>query len=449
MDNINVGCTVSRSCDDPLKSTNMTKDVNIVSVLSKEVNSTTNKVKRSERLFRKRTIQGKLAVEGDNLYNICNIASKISNIEHSLGTDIDNEVNISLKSSSKTHKNKTSSKSITSIKNKPVAYNENCKDNVSNELEENDNFVLIRKRGRPSLKKLELQKTDLANTCNDNDEIDKQKIKDMIVNVEKLHNVHEPQLSESLDDNSTTIESYCKPSTIKRKRNDGDKLSDTIKTVKTELCISEAISTSESAVVPIKSEEISIVELSTNDQPSHSGTLESDISLLSKRFNISLETFKKTIVGESLSVFNEKYSASVTPSMITVSPIVVDDFEVKSKRNENNENGNICKYKIEPIRESLAYEKQNLKDLMDEISKTMPAWSLNIVHNPSRYVISHVSINMFGIPNLNKAIVLDRYFRGSIYINKSLNYKYCKYYRTANEIVKLIKELNDLNDISI
>lgn len=449
MDNTNVDCTVSRSCDDPLKSTDMTKDVKIISVFSKDnvISSTTNKVKRSERLSRKRTIQKKLAVEGSNLYNICNIAksiaSKISNVEHSLGTHKDNEVNISLKSLLKTHKNKTPSKSITSIKNKAVAYNEN-KDDMSNELKESDNFVFTRKRGRPSLKKLELQKTDPVNICNDNDKIDKQKMKGLIV--EKLHNSHELELPKSLDDNSTTIESYCKPLKIKKKGNSGDKLSDTIKTAKTELSISKVTSPSETAVkVPIIHKEMSIDVLSENNQLPHLGTLEPDISLLSKRFNISLETFKKSIVEASLSVFNEKFSASVTPSMMTVSPIVVDDFKAESEKNENNEIENICKYKIEPIRESLAYEKQNLKDLMDELSKTMPAWSLNIVHNPPRYVISHVSIDIFGTPSLNKAIVLDKYFRGSIYINKSLNYKYCKYYTTANEIIKLIKDLNDIS----
>lgn len=171
--------------------------------------------------------------------------------------------------------------------------------------------------------------------------------------------------------------------------------------------------------------------------------LEHGLHILSKRFNIPLGSLKKTVVDDPLAVFQKKYSESITPSMVTISPIVKD---VETKFNYTKYvSGNLdVEYKIEPIRESAAYEKTNLKDLMAELSKTMPSWSLSIVTNPSRYIISHMSINMYGVPSANKCIVLDRYFRASVYINQCLEYTYCKRYTTATEIINLIKTLNSL-----
>lgn len=63
---------------------------------------------------------------------------------------------------------------------------------------------------------------------------------------------------------------------------------------------------------------------------------------------------------------------------------------------------------INPIRRNLDYEENILKDLMEELSKTMPSWGLCIVPDPSRYVIYHVSIDMYGTPTTNKAVVLDK-----------------------------------------
>ncbi|CAI6361773.1 unnamed protein product [Macrosiphum euphorbiae] len=159
------------------------------------------------------------------------------------------------------------------------------------------------------------------------------------------------------------------------------------------------------------------------------------LNLLSKRFDIPSDFLKKTVVDEPLSVFQKKYCKSVTPSMVEISPI---DVNAKSGLNVNLE------YKLEPIRESAAYEKNNLKDLMIELSKTMPSWSLSIVTNPSRYVISHMSISTYGVPIANKCIVLDKMFRASVYINQSLEHKLSKRYTTATEIVNLIKELNSI-----
>jgi len=81
---------------------------------------------------------------------------------------------------------------------------------------------------------------------------------------------------------------------------------------------------------------------------------------------------------------------------------------------------------------------------MLELSKTMPSWSLSIVTNPPRYVISHMSIGTYGVPIANKCIVLDKMFRASVYINQSLEHKLSKRYTTATEIVNLIKELNSI-----
>lgn len=170
--------------------------------------------------------------------------------------------------------------------------------------------------------------------------------------------------------------------------------------------------------------------------------IEHEIKLLSKRFDIPSTYLRKTVVDEPLSVFQEKYSKSVTPDMVEILPI---DVNAKSGLNVNYISGNIdVEYKLEPIRESAAYEKNNLKDLMLELSKTMPSWSLSIVTNPPRYVISHMSIGKYGVPTANKCIVLDRMFRASVYINQSLEHKLSKRYTTATEIVNLIKELSSI-----
>lgn len=166
-----------------------------------------------------------------------------------------------------------------------------------------------------------------------------------------------------------------------------------------------------------------------------------ELCLLSKRFNIPVDVLKKTVIDEPLSIFQQNYSASVTPSMIRVTPIV-NDIEAKSK---DHITGNLdVEYKLDPIRECAAYEQTNLKDLMTELSKTMPSWSLSIVTNPPRYVISHMSINKYGVPIANKSIVLDSFFRASVYINQCLEHKYCKLCSTATEIINLIKDLNSI-----
>jgi len=172
--------------------------------------------------------------------------------------------------------------------------------------------------------------------------------------------------------------------------------------------------------------------------------MEHEILILSKRFNIPIDSLKKTVEEEPLSVFKNQYFRSISRHMVKISPII-NNIKTKSNLNINYISRNLnVEYKLEPMREGAAYEKTNLKDLMEELTKTMPSWNLSIVSNPLRYVISHMSIDTYGIPTANKSIVLDKYFRASVYINQCLKYTYCKQYSTATEIINLIKELNSL-----
>lgn len=173
--------------------------------------------------------------------------------------------------------------------------------------------------------------------------------------------------------------------------------------------------------------------------------LEHEIVLLSKRFNIPIACLKKTVIEEPLSVFQKKYPEPANLSMVTVSPIV-EKIETKSRKIKAS--GSLdFKYSLEPIRENGAYEKTNLHDLMAELRKTMPSWNICMVANPSRYLITHMAVNMYGIPFADKCIILDKYFRASVYLNQCLRHTYTKQYTTPTEIINLIKEVNTLEDI--
>lgn len=188
------------------------------------------------------------------------------------------------------------------------------------------------------------------------------------------------------------------------------------------------------------------LELCEQSEKNDSQTrLEHEIVLLSKRFNIPIACLKKTVLEEPLSVFQKKYSEPATPSMVTVSPIV-EKIETKSRKNKASGSLDV-KYSLEPIRESTAYEKTNLYDLMTELTKTMPSWNLCMVANPSRYLITHMSVNMYGIPYADKCIILDKYFRASVYLNQCLQHTYTKQYTTPTEIINLIKEVNTVEVI--
>lgn len=175
--------------------------------------------------------------------------------------------------------------------------------------------------------------------------------------------------------------------------------------------------------------------------PTH---VERILSVISQRFGIPIDSLRNIVVLDPLAVINNNYStSSITPSMLTVSPIVNNTMSKNMNINYLNRNLDV-EYKIEPIRECAAYEKTNLKDLVQDLTKTLPSWSISIVTNPNRFVITQMSIDMYGVPTAKKCIVLDRYFRASVYINQCLEFKYSKRYLTAIDIINLIQELNSL-----
>ncbi|XP_050528376.1 probable serine/threonine-protein kinase DDB_G0282963 [Daktulosphaira vitifoliae] len=171
--------------------------------------------------------------------------------------------------------------------------------------------------------------------------------------------------------------------------------------------------------------------------------VEHDVQSIVDRYDIPYDTVKQVVVDDPILIFREQYSKEITPEMITVTPIVLD-FKTNINSSSDCVDSIKVDYKVQPFRQRKAYEKDNLKDLMTELTKTMPSWSLSIVSNPARFVISKMSINNYGVPNANKSIVLDRNFRGSVYINQSLDYKYSKQYTTAKEIVDLIIQIDCL-----
>lgn len=176
---------------------------------------------------------------------------------------------------------------------------------------------------------------------------------------------------------------------------------------------------------------------------------EEQLKLIKKRFNFDTKMIEDNVLEQSLAVLHREYSSSITPSMLMISPIILPkncnsnlnaNFVNNSQKSQNSKH----LYTIELLRESKAYEQTNLMDLMAELVKTMPAWNVHIVSNPSKYVITHMAIDEYNVPFANKVIVLDKNFRASVYINGCLDFKYCKPYTTATEIINLIKDLNVL-----
>lgn len=355
---------------------------------------------------------------------------KTSDEQHCIST-ADNNKRLSKKSAAKALKNKISVK-FSSVKNTSGACNAN-KNYVSDSSE--DNIEYYRKRGRPSSSKIKE-----GNICNN--EVDKQKTKNPDIIIGKPRNIFKSVLSEGLDDDTMT-EDNIKSFEIK---NEFDEPNLSVYVKSNESPSEEAAVHLSETVLTTKSEELSDSDVNVVDDPrTHLRTFERQIYLLSKRFNISKQTLRNIVVNEPLSVFREKYSKSTTPSMISVAPIVHMINRLASKGDDNHEKGNAnISYVVEPIRFSEVYDKINLKDCMNELSNTMPSWSFSIVPNPSRFVIYQISITNYGIPAINKSIVLDRYFRASVYVNQCLQFKYCKRYHTAAEIINLIKELNTI-----
>lgn len=447
-------------CDDTLT----TDDIKIISVYSKDksIDNESFEMKRSTRLSRKRSFQDKSFIEYDDqsydmqkkksvatklqnnkskseeIRNNSEIASRQISTKHNtnkgsgkvpyvrLSSSTINESNellpISTRSSLKRLRNTMPSKAVNENKKLSTVINTN-KDNLSDDdVDKKDSIVATRKRGRPPLKKLKVQKADKIVTFGDQN----LKIQTRIDNEQQ--NLCEADAFKQLNNYVTEIEREAEWSKVENHLN-GENVS-VVK--RNDLCSPEVIScSSEIITVP----EMSTKTVDSYDQSSGSETFDRQVLLLSKRFNIPFKTLKHKIIKESLPIFNKKFSEIVTPSMLTVSPIVKVNFE---------QDNFIADYKIEHMRHSVAYEKNNLKNLMDELSKTMPSWCLAITLQPRRFVIACMSIGPFGVPTSNKSIVLDKHFRALVYINNCLEYKYCKFYQSASEIITLIKDLNDL-----
>jgi len=385
--------------------------------------------------------------------------SNVSNVQPSRIIVVDNGEKMNVKSLPKTIKNKNSSKrpNVARVKNESTVYNANTaeEDGLGSKHEKSDDLVKsTRKRGRPSLQK-ELQfflrdGADKVNTSCEN-EVDRQKNgKSFPEPAEISLDIYESDSTtiNEADRTPTSESNNCDdgPSKPKRKRIGINKSSTTnvVEIVGNDSCLSMDDGTEPVKVVAAKTSEHDEV-LPDADEPQPSSdyeTFDRQITLVSNRFNVPCHTLRNIIEKESIPVFREKYSDTVTLSMVTVSPVVSMMDKGKRKWGRNSDGAASVGYKIEPIRESVAYEKTNLKDTMEEISKSMPSWSLSIVAEPPRYIISHMSIETYGTPFADKAVVLDRHFRASVYIDQRLEYKYCKRYTTAPEIVNLIKQLD-------
>jgi len=505
MDSSGIYCTVSlKRCDDILQTpplnTDVINGVNIVSIDPKDsdVSSKITELKRSARLSKKRTLKDDSVVEiadrlddsneGDKLCNTMksnktkskisvtpknnskkynnrdsvtsttDASSELSNVNVSMVqpslkiTIADNGKKIPVKSLPRPLKNKISSK-VPIVKNVSTVHDVNTAEHKNSV----NLMKLTRKRGRPSQKELQLllrDATDKVNTfCKD--EIERQKTgKGFPEPDEKSHDAYESDSTthDEADRTSTSERSNRDqgPSKPKRKRikiKSSNHLCN-VENVDNDSFLSVDVPGSVKSVSTITTFEPSVVLPHDQNEPQplcRDETFDREITLISNRFNVPRDTLRNIIERESVPVFCEKYSDTVTLSMVTVSPVVsMMTNEGQHMSRWDSDGAASVEYKIEPARQSAAYEKNNLKDTMVEISKAMPSWSLSIVADPPRYVISHMSIETHGTPVADKSVVLDRQFRASVYIDQRLEYKYCQRYTTASEIVNLIKELDTI-----
>lgn len=244
-------------------------------------------------------------------------------------------------------------------------------------------------------------------------------------------------LTKSITPNSNMIKMNNETPTIGKKES-GDNLSGNIKIKTNESCIIEngkGQSEATAVMMPTTPEKMSIDAISNaNCQPHSSKTQDLGVSFLSDYYNIPFEVLKEITITNPLSLLNEKYLESISPTMVRVSPIS-EDFDKFPL-------GNLNYYNSERFNKEL--DSKNLVNCMKEISKIWPSWSLSIVRDPSKYIIYHMKINMYGIPEADKCIVLDMKFNGFVTINMCLKHKYNKQYKTTIELARLINELNDL-----
>lgn len=502
MDSSGINCTVSlMRCDDILQipplNTDVINSVNIVSIDSKDcdVSSKTTELKRSARLSKKRTLNDDSVVEitdrlddsneggklcntrksnktkskisvtpkndskkynnRDSVTSTTNASSELTNVNVSMvqpslkNTIADNGKKISAKSLPRPLKNKISSK-LPTVKNVSTVHDVNTA-----EHENSVNLMkLTRKRGRPPQREVQLllrDATDKVNTiCKD--EIGRQKTgKDFPEPDVKSHDIYESDsTTQDEADRTSTPERSNRdqgPSKPKRKRIKSSNLCN-VENVDNDSFLSMDDPGSVKSMLTIRTFEPTNIFSDDPNEPqplSRDETFDREITLISNRFNVPRDTLQNIIERESVPVFCEKYSDTVTLSMVTVSPVVsMTTNKGKHMSWWDSDSAASVEYKIEPARQSAAYEKNNLKDTMLEISKAMPSWSLSIVADPPRYVISHMSIETYGTPVADKSVVLDRHFRASVYIDQRLEYKYCQRYTTASEIVNLIKELDTI-----
>lgn len=303
-------------------------------------------------------------------------------------TSAADEANIPVKSTSTTaHKSTSTSKSVIGLE-KNDANEEDVV--ISDKLERDRNVAFKRKRGRPPLKKTRERNTDVIIASN--------------------HAGAGGELRE-VEGPTGTFQDFGEPEELDDPAGSGDENPDG------ETPPAANVGTDE-----------------TFRRPFRPGSLERALFCLSERFGVPAETLGRMVAEESVPAFDgECRGGPVAPSAVTVSPVVAVDGRP-----------DVVGYAVEPARESAAYGTDSLKELMDELSRTMPSWCLSVVPDPRRYVIAHVSIGPYGVPVADKSIVLDRHCRASVYVDQCLQFKYGKRYQSAPEIVDLIKELNSI-----
>lgn len=448
------------SCDDQLTPVDAIQ--HIFEYPKDVVSNVTNELKRSSRLSRKRVFKDEFVSNDDQSHNTKkqskiesspNCVFKATKLMAPLHCDEEikdliiekpttyisnnNDINeVSIQSYYNTIDDQAEMfEFISHTKNISVT-NNGTEDDISNDIDGSDNFAFTQKSDHSSLKNVQFKKKDLVNHCNN--EIDEDQNKRLTIILEELrNNFGDSGLYKIL------VELKNKElQKTKKLPNKKELLGVNSETNKSK----ESISLNKLDLVPTSSKTSTETQnFDCNDQLSQLQSVEYQIYLLSKRLDVSPEKIRTTTISEPLSLF-KNYSKSITSDMLQVSRIIplVNEADFIKMENDKNKNKELYKYFTEPMKDIVPYEKPNLKEVINELSKTMPSWSLCIVRNPSRYVISHTSIGNDGFPYINKAIIIDNYFIASVIIYRYLINDYCKLYKTAAEIINLIKKLDKI-----
>jgi len=375
MDSSGKHCTVSLiRCDEILRipslSTNIINNVNIVFIDPKDsgVSSKTTELKRSARLSKKRTLKDDSVAEisdrlddsnkakklcntlksnktkskisvtpkndnktynnQDSVMSITKVSSEfsnVSNVQPSLNTIVDEGEKTPVKSLPQALKNKISSDPpiVTNVKYMSTMYNVNTSEHKNSD----DLVKLARKRGRPPQKELQLllrDSTVKVNRCY-KDEVERQKTgKGFLEPVEKSLDVYESDSTIIQDDanHTSTPERNnhdCEPSKSKRKRIKIKSSTFNVENVANDSCLSVGSTGSVKSVSTTTSEHAEVLPDDANKPKlSRDETFDCEIALISNRFNVPCDTLRNIIERESVPVFREKYSDTVTMSMVTV-----------------------------------------------------------------------------------------------------------------------------------